>query len=510
MMKKLHKQELFYNMLLESDSGPVSVLPQNPDDRKVFQAFYDAGVFGISHLLIGGYRAGTLGIPFCDTDLFPCLADCIRPETVNELAEVIRIAEENGKLQRAEKEFVLNHRDKWKNQLDAEEGREGNKYIEIAQKAYKMMCFKVYAPCVFYRTYEKCWFEKCSEAAGIRKEGLSSVRSKIEDYARQYEQAEDENIKSYAAEMLGHLSVMREMFIRKADLTMEECKQRIRSVENTEELFELWQKAHTAEPWYSVEKTTVRGLERGFTKDGIIDPEKYEKYRPRVLVILKEPNIINEEDAIGDHRPWYQEFTKGRFDRKKKCIIIPDSDQRNADIGSHQKELIGRMVFLLQTGSGPDGSKQKYPAAAEIQEALSHAAVMNLNKRGGRARTDAEKFRNYFSLYKEFIAREIQLIHPDIIIFCSTEIDKSEIEALSGKRVIQMIHPAGAMYMKSKELQKMGLDVQTTLDSLEKDGKISGDCLKQNKSVIKYMLLFQQRAAEEFRSSGRRQKQTES
>ena len=162
-------------------------------------------------------------------------------------------------------------------------------------------------------------------------------------------------------------------------------------------------------------------------------------------MILKEPNIINDEDAIGDHRPWYQEFTKGRFDRKKKCIIIPDSDQRNADIGSHQKELIGRMVFLLQTGSGPDGSKQKYPAAAEIQEALSHAAVMNLNKRGGRARTDAEKFRNYFSLYKEFIAREIQLIHPDIIIFCSTEIDKSEIEALSGKRVIQMIHPAGAM-----------------------------------------------------------------
>ena len=53
-MKKLHKQELFYNMLLESDNGPVSAIPENPDDRKVFQAFYDAEVFGISHLLIGG------------------------------------------------------------------------------------------------------------------------------------------------------------------------------------------------------------------------------------------------------------------------------------------------------------------------------------------------------------------------------------------------------------------------------------------------------------------------
>ena len=114
-MKKLHKQELFYNMLLESDNGPVSVIPENPDDRKVFQAFYDAEVFGISHLLIGGYRAGTLGIPFCDTARFPGLADCIRPETVNELAEVIRIAEENGKLKKKKKEFVLNHRDKWKN-----------------------------------------------------------------------------------------------------------------------------------------------------------------------------------------------------------------------------------------------------------------------------------------------------------------------------------------------------------------------------------------------------------
>ena len=97
-MKKLHKQELFYNMLLESDNGPVSVIPENPDDRKVFHAFYDAEVFCISHLLIGGYRAGTLVIPFCDTARFPGLADCIRPETVNELAEVIRIAEENGKM----------------------------------------------------------------------------------------------------------------------------------------------------------------------------------------------------------------------------------------------------------------------------------------------------------------------------------------------------------------------------------------------------------------------------
>ena len=134
-----------------------------------------------------------------------------------------------------------------------------------------------------------------------------------------------------------------------------------------------------------MEKTTVRGLERGFTKDGIIDPEKYVRYSPRVLVILKEPNIINDKDAIGDHRPWYQEFTKGRFDRKKKCIIISDSEKRNADIRSHQKELIGRMVFLLQTCSGPDRSERKYLAAAEIQEALSHAAVMNLNKRAGEA-----------------------------------------------------------------------------------------------------------------------------
>ena len=69
--------------------------------------------------------------------------------------------------------------------------------------------------------------------------------------------------------------------------------------------------------------------------------EKYVRYSPRVLVILKEPNIINDKDANGDHRPWYQEFTKGRFDRKKKCIIISDSEKRNADIGSHQKELVG-------------------------------------------------------------------------------------------------------------------------------------------------------------------------
>ena len=53
----------------------------------------------------------------------------------------------------------------------------------------------------------------------------------------------------------------------------------------------------------------------------------------------------------------------------------------------------------------------------------------------------------------------------------------------------------------------MGLNVQMTLDSLQKEAEISGDCLKPDKSVVQYMLLFQQRAGEASCLPGRPEKE---
>ena len=44
---------------------------------------------------------------------------------------------------------------------------------------------------------------------------------------------------------------------------------------------------------------------------------------------------------------------------------------------------------------------------------------MNINKQGGTSQTSSKKLNEYAKIYKRFIAKEIDLINPNLIICCS-------------------------------------------------------------------------------------------
>ena len=124
-----------------------------------------------------------------------------------------------------------------------------------------------------------------------------------------------------------------------------------------------------------------------FIKDGIVDPESYEK--PHVLFILRDMNCTQErnlcEDLDRDGSGWKTWNNIGRW---AKALLDGDED---------------------------------YPWDMSTQNRvaqLKRIAVMNLKKEGGVSRTDGSELLEAVRSQNSMIYQEISLCDPSIIICC--------------------------------------------------------------------------------------------
>lgn len=287
-------------------------------------------------------------------------------------------------------------------------------------------------------------------------------------------------------------------------MKFEDIVQKVDNAKDLDQLFELWQQAHALEKEWR--NTTIVKEEWGkrdklrkyFTGDGIIDEKAYLNSPCKVLVVLKEANVSdNKEDKFfenaGDHRDWYNEFVNGKYEPDTGKVMIGND---NADNHSKQKELIGRMAYMVHKYVKNRNEDGFNPQVSEIQNSLKSTAVMNLNKRGGdNAVYNKKVFRNYCDVYAPFVRREIEIINPDIIIWCVPEISdpRGKYRIDSNRIIIRMIHTAGAIYIRNNNK-----DIPFSLERLNNyceelykmDHKIY---FPWKKPTVKYMLIFEDR-----------------
>lgn len=288
-----------------------------------------------------------------------------------------------------------------------------------------------------------------------------------------------------------------------------EIVQKVEKTENLtfDELFELWKEAQAVEEGW--EETTVTGedsekFRKQFTKDGIIDTDVYAKADCKVLVVLKEANLENEmakKEALGkegDHRVWYNEFVNGKYSPDEKRILCMNQENKleKADNDSHQKELIGRMSFLLQNLTNTKKLDGMDPTAEQVQNALKGTAVMNLNKRGGGKSEDQNIFPIYCDKYNAFIRREIELINPNVIIWCAGTVDYKEFVSQKVS-IIPMYHTAYFQLSNTNKYLLKACD-NRDLELVLKDivNRVEDGDLAFNKHVAKYMLVFREKVRE--------------
>lgn len=196
-------------------------------------------------------------------------------------------------------------------------------------------------------------------------------------------------------------------------MTFEKLKEEAMEAVSLEELFSLWKKAHIAEENY--ENTTIAEIKKknniipaieqnSFIADGYVSQYDYEASAIKVLFILREANIAgHRENDIPDqrtHKKFYGTFLEN---------IKNDNPPK-------QKQKMARMAYYLQHPELSEEERKK-PDDELLKNALKSCGYMNINKRGGGATVNWEKFYNYFNKYRSFIIRQKEIMSPNHIVF---------------------------------------------------------------------------------------------
>ena len=164
-----------------------------------------------------------------------------------------------------------------------------------------------------------------------------------------------------------------------------------------DELFRSWRAAHEAETDTDyISGTVPKGA---FLPDGIIDSEKYNKSKEKVLFVAKEAYWFAANDTAEQSEKYAQNVM---FWHRKVAF------------GEEKETMFSKRLSMLANAmiSGD------YITVNKDHKALQSVAVMNLNKRGGFSYCVWNTLEQYVAKYHSYIEQEIQIIAPDRIVCC--------------------------------------------------------------------------------------------
>ena len=122
--------------------------------------------------------------------------------------------------------------------------------------------------------------------------------------------------------------------------------------------------------------------------DGIVCEKNYERTKPKLLFITKEPN--NPEGPGFDFREWWSQEVKYAFTNR-----------------------LCEWAYGIWNGFPP---LSEFEAKADKLEVIRSISFMNLKKVGGAGAVDRERIRSVTDRDKDLLRRQVKLIDPDVII----------------------------------------------------------------------------------------------
>lgn len=212
-------------------------------------------------------------------------------------------------------------------------------------------------------------------------------------------------------------------------------------IRESDKLFKKWQTAQAKETdedynnykFESVSKTS-------FLPDGIIDAEMYFNASKKVLFIAKEANWggNNTENKVegSDGDFWLQS-------------VVTNTGEYAGQKTSFSKGLAMLYnAYMSNSFDSPDYS----------HDGLNNVAFINLNKRGGYSFCSYPTLVGYVQKYGKYIAEQIDLINPDIIICCGialVDIVKKYAKPNCSAKIISVYHPSYYGISKSAHLKML-------------------------------------------------------
>ena len=195
-----------------------------------------------------------------------------------------------------------------------------------------------------------------------------------------------------------------------------------------EELFNRWKVEQSKD-----KKTTCNSKNgyvvatNSFYKDGIVNLKEYQNSEKKVLFITNEVSIDckqdNDEKKHGLKGKCEGGHLVGNDEGNTVCSFAKYINGEEQETWSGKMRIkFGEMYRIITEGENYEmgGITEKSEKALEKnKEALKKIAFMNLNKRGGFGNIQVENFLKYIETYKDYIRREIEIINPDVIVWCA-------------------------------------------------------------------------------------------
>lgn len=139
--------------------------------------------------------------------------------------------------------------------------------------------------------------------------------------------------------------------------------------------------------------------DKGFIRDGIIDPQKWNLAPIKLLFINKEARD-GEEDDSSDLRTFILRYWNGNVDYKTIATVSALA------YGLNKASTDSRLRF----------PSYEQPQRSEFKEPLFSSAIMNIKKSDGRPTSNDTDLKKYVNADHDFITRQVALINPQIVI----------------------------------------------------------------------------------------------
>ena len=178
----------------------------------------------------------------------------------------------------------------------------------------------------------------------------------------------------------------------------------ISKINNLDDLFIAWKEFQTNDGLYSLLNKYCKNIApNAFARDGIVDNVIFQKTGYKVLYIMNESNADSYVDITKDQSNW-------SFTRNFKVFEQTGEKWKPSYLLTKICEM---QRIILQNELG---------LQIDLQPSALTLSVINLNKRGGGKHISRSYFDEYFKPYVEkhtdFIKREVEIINPDLIIWC--------------------------------------------------------------------------------------------
>lgn len=161
-----------------------------------------------------------------------------------------------------------------------------------------------------------------------------------------------------------------------------------------------------------------------FYEDGIVNSVEYqnsEHNKPKVLFITNEVSIDckqdNDEKNPGLKGKCENRHLVGNNEGNTVCSFAKYINGEEQETWSGKMRIKFGEMYRIMTEKN-----YKIESSFDVdknKQALNKIAFMNLNKRGGFGNIQGENFLKYIETYKDYIRREIEIINPDVIVWCA-------------------------------------------------------------------------------------------